>query len=61
MRLGLNVGHWGAQPIDPTELARAAESIGYDSVWTRGTVPVAGGEHEAGAHPTGGGRLRPSR
>jgi F420-dependent oxidoreductase-like protein len=33
MRLGLQVGYWGAQPDDPTELVLEAERLGYDSVW----------------------------
>ncbi|GAA0457014.1 LLM class F420-dependent oxidoreductase [Streptomyces olivaceiscleroticus] len=35
MRLGLALGYWGRGP-DPRhlELARAAEALGYDSVWT---------------------------
>ncbi|MER6305249.1 LLM class F420-dependent oxidoreductase [Streptomyces sp. NPDC001657] len=35
MRLGLALGYWGRGP-DPRhlELARAAERLGYDSVWT---------------------------
>src|SRR3954468_16857435 len=35
LRLGLMLGYWGAQPPpDPSDLARAAEDCGYDSVWT---------------------------
>ena len=35
MRLGLQLGYWGAQP-NPLHvaLAQEAESLGYDSVWT---------------------------
>ena len=35
MRLGLALGYWGRGP-DPRhlELARQAEELGYDSVWT---------------------------
>ena len=35
LKLGLQLGYWGAQP-DPgfLELARLAEELGYDSVWT---------------------------
>jgi F420-dependent oxidoreductase-like protein len=34
MRLGLSFGYWGARPSDNTALAREAESLGYDSLWT---------------------------
>jgi len=34
MRLGLNFGYWGAGAQDNVALAREAESLGYDSLWT---------------------------
>ena len=34
MRLGLMLGYWGAEPSDPTDLVREAETLGFDSVWT---------------------------
>jgi F420-dependent oxidoreductase-like protein len=35
LKLGLALGYWQAQPpTDDVELARLAESLGYDSVWT---------------------------
>ncbi|MET7465840.1 LLM class F420-dependent oxidoreductase [Nonomuraea sp. NPDC005501] len=34
MKLGLNLGYWQRHPNDATELVRAAERLGYDSVWT---------------------------
>ncbi len=34
MRLGLNLGYWGAKPVDPVPLAREAERLGYHSLWT---------------------------
>jgi F420-dependent oxidoreductase-like protein len=35
IRLGLQLGYWGAKPPpDLLGLARAAERLGYDSVWT---------------------------
>ena len=35
MKLGLQLGYWGAQPPDNfIEVAQEAESLGYDSVWT---------------------------
>ncbi|GGR90540.1 LLM class F420-dependent oxidoreductase [Streptomyces humidus] len=35
MRLGLALGYWGRGPSpDQVELAREAERLGYDSVWT---------------------------
>src|SRR5215468_5997643 len=34
MRLGLNLGYWGAGGSDGVELAQEAERLGFDSVWT---------------------------
>jgi len=34
MRLGLNLGYWGAGGPDGVELAQEAERLGFDSVWT---------------------------
>ncbi len=34
MRLGLNLGYWGASPADHVPLALEAERLGYHSVWT---------------------------
>jgi len=35
LRLGLQLGYWGAQPPrDPIGIAQEAERLGYDSVWT---------------------------
>ena len=34
MRLGLNLGYWGAAPADNVALAQEAERLGFDSVWT---------------------------
>lgn len=34
MRLGLNFGYWGSGPSDNIALAREAERLGYDSLWT---------------------------
>src|SRR5947208_12253997 len=34
MRLGLNLGYWGADAAQVVEMARHAESLGFDSVWT---------------------------
>lgn len=34
MRLGLNVGYWGARPSDTVTLVLEAERLGYHSVWT---------------------------
>ncbi|MBB6172858.1 F420-dependent oxidoreductase-like protein [Nocardiopsis mwathae] len=34
LKLGLAVGYWGARPDDATATVRAAEALGYDSVWT---------------------------
>jgi F420-dependent oxidoreductase-like protein len=34
MRLGLNMGYWGANPEDNVALAQEADRLGYHSVWT---------------------------
>jgi F420-dependent oxidoreductase-like protein len=34
MRLGLNLGYWGADPARVVDVARHAESLGFHSVWT---------------------------
>jgi F420-dependent oxidoreductase-like protein len=34
MRLGLNLGYWGAGGSDGVALAQEAERLGFDSVWT---------------------------
>ena len=34
MRLGLNVGYWGASPVDNVALAQEADRLGFHSVWT---------------------------
>jgi alkanesulfonate monooxygenase SsuD/methylene tetrahydromethanopterin reductase-like flavin-dependent oxidoreductase (luciferase family) len=34
IRLGLNLGYWGANPEDNVALAREADRLGYHSVWT---------------------------
>ena len=36
MKLGVSVGYWGLghTPADQLDLARTAEALGYDSVWT---------------------------
>ncbi len=35
MKLGLQLGYWGAQPSENfVEVAQEAENLGYDSVWT---------------------------
>ncbi len=34
MRLGVNLGYWGAGPTDGVALAQEAERLGFDSVWT---------------------------
>ncbi|MFC3999266.1 LLM class F420-dependent oxidoreductase [Nocardiopsis sediminis] len=34
LELGLAVGYWGAAADDATETVRAAEALGYTSVWT---------------------------
>ena len=33
MRLGLNIGYWGLLPVDPLELAKEADRLGFHSVW----------------------------
>jgi F420-dependent oxidoreductase-like protein len=36
MKLGVNIGYWGfgIGPAQQLEIARAAEALGYDSIWT---------------------------
>jgi F420-dependent oxidoreductase-like protein len=34
MRLGLNLGYWGASPADNVALAQEADRLGFHSVWT---------------------------
>ena len=35
MKLGLQLGYWGAQPpADAPELLPETERLGFDSVWT---------------------------
>src|SRR5947209_14855940 len=34
MRLGLNLGYWGADAAQVVDIARHAESLGFHSVWT---------------------------
>ena len=34
MRLGLQLGYWGSGPADGLAMAREAEELGFDSVWT---------------------------
>lgn len=34
MRLGLNVGYWGASPVDNVALAQEADRLGFHSLWT---------------------------
>src|SRR5579885_3267965 len=34
MRLGLNLGYWGANAADGVAIVKEAERLGYDSVWT---------------------------
>lgn len=34
MKLGVNLGYWGSGPSDGVALAREAERLGFDSVWT---------------------------
>ena len=34
MRLGLNLGYWGADPARVVDVARHAEALGFHSVWT---------------------------
>src|SRR5438067_11110570 len=34
MRLGLNLGYWGADPARVVDVARHAEGLGFHSVWT---------------------------
>jgi F420-dependent oxidoreductase-like protein len=54
VKLGLNLGYWGAGGGDGVEIVKHAESLGYDSVWTAeaygsdAVVPLTW----AGAHTT---------
>ncbi len=34
MRLGINLGYWGAGPSNSVQMAQKAEALGFDSVWT---------------------------
>ena len=34
MRLGINLGYWGAGPSNGVALAQEAERLGFDSAWT---------------------------
>jgi F420-dependent oxidoreductase-like protein len=34
MKLGLMLGYWMPDPFDPVPLAKEAEGLGFDSVWT---------------------------
>lgn len=34
MRLGVNLGYWGAGQSNGVQMAQEAESLGFDSVWT---------------------------
>lgn len=34
MRLGLNLGYWGAEAVDAVGLAQEADRLGYYSLWT---------------------------
>ena len=36
MKLGVNVGYWGfgLTAADQLDIARTAEDLGYDSIWT---------------------------
>ncbi|WP_305788866.1 TIGR03619 family F420-dependent LLM class oxidoreductase [Symbioplanes lichenis] len=57
MRIGLNLPHYGALtgPEDITEVSRAAEDMGYDSLWTgdRLLSPV----HPRDRYPGGNGEM----
>jgi F420-dependent oxidoreductase-like protein len=33
MELGVHVGHWQGDPVDVVRVARAAEALGYGSIW----------------------------
>lgn len=33
MKVGLNLGYWGAKPFDPLPIVLHAERLGFDSVW----------------------------
>jgi F420-dependent oxidoreductase-like protein len=34
MRLGLNLGYWGTEPVDIVALAQEADRLGFHSIWT---------------------------
>ena len=34
MRLGLNLGYWGAEKVDAVALAQEADRLGFHSIWT---------------------------
>jgi F420-dependent oxidoreductase-like protein len=34
IRFGVQLGYWSAQPTDPMPMAREAERLGFDSVWS---------------------------
>ena len=34
LKLGFQIGYWGAQPIDVGPLVEEAERLGFDSIWS---------------------------
>jgi alkanesulfonate monooxygenase SsuD/methylene tetrahydromethanopterin reductase-like flavin-dependent oxidoreductase (luciferase family) len=34
MKLGLHLGYWNRNPYPGIEIAKEAEALGYDSIWT---------------------------
>jgi alkanesulfonate monooxygenase SsuD/methylene tetrahydromethanopterin reductase-like flavin-dependent oxidoreductase (luciferase family) len=34
MKLGLHLGYWNRNPYPGIEIAKEAENLGYDSIWT---------------------------